>query len=341
METTKKKIIRIIIFLVIGAILFQLLSIIFMPDWVDNIDVTLSLRGFYQEQENSIDVLMVGNSNVYRGVSPMILWKEHGITAYDYSSPMQKMWLSYYLIKEAYQYQKPKVILLDVDEVFYDTEAPEQSVRKVLDNLRLGKNKIEAMEDSIFHLSAFDKLTYVFPILRYHARWNQLKEKDFRRISLDYDATYKGYMPTKKVKPYSKRENGEKPKKTEHTDIIEGNSKKYLEKIIQLCKENGTELILMELPSPTTWSSEKKEAMTQYAKEHNLKFIDLNTNDQVRIDWNTDTEDGGFHLNRNGAEKVSRYLSEYLSETHRLPNHRNEEKYKNWNSDLEAYEKQP
>lgn len=333
-----KIIIRVIAFFIIGIFLFNLISTILLPDWIDNSDVSLTIRGLYEEPENSLDVIFVGNSNVYRGVSPMQLWKEKGIASYDYSSPIQKVWISYYFIKECFEYQKPKVIVLDVDELFNDEQAPEQSIRKALDNMRFGKNKWEAINDPIFGHTFFDKLSYLFPIIRYHSRWDKLVARDLKRPLLSYHSTFKGYLPTKQTKGYKQKvQYMKKADRPIPSETLGEKSIQYLEKIVTLCKENGTKLILMELPSLKTWSATKNEAMATYAREHDLTFLDLNT-EEVGINWDTDTEDEGFHLNKNGACKVSNYLAKHLTDFYQLPDHRQEETYQRWNEDLKKYE---
>ena len=50
-------------------------------------------------QENTIDIIMLRNSDMYNGISPMKLWKDTGITSYHIGTPMQTTWTSYYLLK--------------------------------------------------------------------------------------------------------------------------------------------------------------------------------------------------------------------------------------------------
>ena len=66
--------------------------------------------------------------------------------------------------------------------------------------------------------------------------------------------------------------------------------------------------------------------------------MDFNViNDIVQIDWEKDTRDNGYHLNHFGAVKVTQYLGKYLSEKNILEDHRNDEKYNEWDASLERY----
>lgn len=339
MEQTekRKKIVRVILFLLIGILLFHIISTILLPEWVTAGDVTLSLRGFYQEKRNSIDVLFIGDSNVYRGVSPLAIWKEQGITSYDYSSPKQNLLLSYYSIKECLKTQKPKVIMLEVNQAFYEENPDEQSVRKVIDNMKLGTNKWQAINEPEFSHTNLEKLSYIFPIIRYHSRWDKLTDKDFARIKLSYHSTFKGYLPTKQIRPYQKKL--DYMKKGESQEQIGQKAKIYLDKIDSLCKQNNIKLVLMRIPEIESWSWEKNQDMTKYAKEKQLDFLDMNIEEGIHINWETDSEDAGAHLNITGAEKVSAFLGKYLKEVHHLEDHREDNKYETWKQALEEYEK--
>ena len=43
-------------------------------------DESNEIHAFYSEPEDTIDVLYVGSSPLLRGVSPMVMWQEHGFT---------------------------------------------------------------------------------------------------------------------------------------------------------------------------------------------------------------------------------------------------------------------
>lgn len=361
-----KNITRVIVFLAILILIIELVTPIFIPKWVSGTKEGYSYirKGFYNEDKNTIDVFFVGNSNVYRGVTPMLLWEKSGITSYDVAGSMQKMWNDYYMIKDAINYQKPKIIVLDLDAIFDDTPSQEEMARKYFDTMKLSNTKIEAISDPVFEFSTDVKLTYLFPILRYHSRWSEFNDNDFYLAYDSYHYYNKGFDMSGNVKfvknkynNYNNNDSKENNNTNNNNNNKENNNtnnknkdtqnnqekikipskcEKYIDKIIELCKENDIEIIFISLPNEYC-SEEKNTITTQFAKEKGIEYINLNEKiDEIKLNWNEDRSDE-FHLNIYGAEKVTNYLNNYF-EKYQLEDHRNDVKYRQWNLDLKEYQ---
>ena len=343
-----KNVLKIIIFLTIFIILFCGLGTFFNPtgtimEWFQSYTVI----EFYKEKPNTLDVLYVGNSCIYTGVSPMEVYKNTGITGYGFSTSGQRMVSSYYFIKEAFRTQKPKLVFLEIGEAFTGIDKnDEMSIRRAIDSLKFSTNKLEMIWDEDYKLSGFDKLSCIFPILRFHSRWNNLDESDLRKFIFNGNYTDKGYLLEKNTKKYegkvNRRLKKEKQEKQLQFEILKIPSevRVKIEKMIDFCKQNDSELIFIKLPEPIVWNEERHYIIQEYANEKGVKFLDLNYDEKINIDWLKDTQDEGNHLNLFGAEKVGKYLSDYLEENYNLPDHRNEEDYKDWNDFLVAYEEE-
>lgn len=64
----------------------------------------------FDERENSIDVIFLGHSGVYSGISPMEIYKKYGFTSYDFSQARQLPWESLEMLKAVLKVQKPAVL---------------------------------------------------------------------------------------------------------------------------------------------------------------------------------------------------------------------------------------
>ena len=337
-----KKLIRCVAFFIIGFLIFQVLTYVFVPKWNSKIDpATPRFKEFYRQEKNSIDVLAVGASDVGRGYSPVKVWKEYGITSFNLGTSNQTFSLAYYLIDEAIKYQKPKVIVLDMDALFVEKDAPEGEYRKLFDNLKLDNVKIQAINDE--KVRAGDKLPYIFPLLRFHSRYSELEEKDFKTKSLNEkykELSFMGMAMSEEIKPYVDAKQYMEDKG--ETEKVSDENLYYTEKIIDLCKKNDIQLLWDELPSATSWSYARYEKTLELAKKYNIEFIDYNLADMMynlNFNWMTDTADGGNHLNVQGAEKISNHIGKILSEKYNCKDYRKDiEKAKVWNEVVQRYD---
>lgn len=331
---------RALIFFMIGILLFLFLSPLFVPKTGNSKKgfYRAIIQGFYDEPENSLDAVFIGESSIYKSISPIEMWEEHGFASYDFASPGQKIWDSYYCMKEALKYQKPKVIILNADQAFDAKPLSKFFKSHLYDNMPLSMNKIEAVMDPVQKNTTEEMASYLFPIFKYHSRWSELDEEDFEMANENYHYAKKGYVLIKKKKAYKGDNNY--LQKEDKTNKITPESEKYLLKIKELCQENGIPLLLLEMPAPKVWNKTKQQEMTKWAVKNNVAFLDLNkVVNEMGIDWKTDTSDKGIHMNIYGAKKVTKYVGNYLKENYSLPDHRNDPNYRHWKQDQEEYEK--
>ena len=99
-----------------------------------------------------------------------------------------------------------------------------------------------------------------------------------------------------------------------------------LDKIRDICQEKGIDLLLIKAPSLYPyWYDEWNKQCEDYARENGLNYINfLGITDEVGLDYNTDTYDGGLHMNLSGAEKLADYLGAYLQREYGLKDRRSD-----------------
>lgn len=341
MKKMRKSILGITCFLIVLITCLNITSKIFIPKWRNNGDayMTSSMANFYKEKKDSLDVLFLGDSSVYRGVNPSILWKEQGITSYVYGSPAQRVWLSYYMLKEALRYQKPKVVVIEANELYSGGSAKSGSYRKVFDNMKLGPVKLEAMNDPIFKFGVGSKVSLLFPIFEYHNRYNELTWDDVKyAFGDDKEYNRKGYAINAGFKPYAGKPNYMKKKEGKPAKIGK-RTKKYLDKIIDLCEENDIELAILKVPSAADWNEDKNKEVQTLCKNKKLMLLDLNKEMKyTKINWKKDTADQGVHLNLYGAEKVTKEVGDFLYENFNLSKTQDQEVIQAFNQSYDQYE---
>ncbi len=263
------------------------------------------------EPKDTLDVIAVGNSDLYSGVLPMDIYEKYGTTMYVCGQSKQKMPECYDMLKKALSKQSPKLVIIETDTIFY------------------GKNDLHQVIES--------EIDIKIPAIKYHDRWKALTLADFAlRVKYNEINVAKGYAYIKctDVKPYV---SDEYMHKTDERAEMQPLAKLYLDKMVKLCEKRDIPILFLELPSATSWNMEKHNAMSDYAKEAGYPFVDMNLMD-VGIDWTMDTRDKGNHLNYSGAQKTTAELGKYLAENYTLPDRRNDEKISAiWNADLEKF----
>lgn len=268
-----------------------------------------SLIQIQKEPENSIDLLILGDSLSYTALSPMQMWRDYGITSFIGGQSGQKIHETYYMLKTALETQSPKLVVIETDVLLHS--------RTGLGRIR---EKIE------------EKLSFYFPVFRYHNIWKPLL------MGTEYaEESYKGFMLRDTIQAYKK---GEYMKETADKVTLSPVVTEYMDKIINLCSENDIQILLVSTPSPVNYNFKKYNALKEYAKENNLKYLDMNLKvKKLGINWESDTLDKGDHLNLLGAQKITGYFGDYLKSRYNLLDHRKDKKYEMWNRDAEDYEK--
>lgn len=315
------KIYKWLITLAVFAGCFFCLQRLFIPKYASGQYEGNLIREYYGEAKDH-DVLIIGDCEVYENISPVTLWEEYGITSFIRGSAQQLMWQSYYLLEEALRYEKPKVVVFSILAMQYDTPQYEPYNRLTLDDMKVSDLKYKAVAAS--RMEGEDWLSYALPLLRYHDRWSELSGEDFKYFFNKPKVSVNGFMIRTDVKPIAPEDVPEGMKKPDYR--FGENSYFYLDKMTQLCADNGVALVLIKAPSLYPyWYPQWDEQMKDYAEKNNLLYINfLDYIDEIGLDFGTDTYDAGLHLNVFGAEKLAVYFGKILQNEFQLENRQDE-----------------
>ena len=335
MKLKKFRIVRIIILFLAGLLLsLWLLQRLLVPKYIEeNEEGVLSAEYYDNAGEN--DVLFIGDCEVYSNFSPITLWQEYGITSVIRGTPQQLIWQSYYMLEDTLRYETPKVVVYNVFSMRYDKPQSEAYNRLTLDGMRWSSVKSDAIKASMTEEESY--LSYMFPILRFHSRWNELTSEDFRYLFGTEQLSHNGYVMRVDTKPVEYL-----PDPIPLADYSYGDIDwEYLDKIRDCCKEHGITLILIKSASCYPyWFPEWDQQIRDYAAENDLTYVNfLEHQEETGIDYSTDTYDAGLHLNLSGAEKSSRYFGKLLLQQKGITDRRTDtELTKKWDEKIAFYE---
>ncbi len=326
--------VRTLVSLVLAMGVLWSLQRLLMPKYMTGITEGAMVAEYYGERKDH-DVIMIGDCELYENFSPAVLWREYGINSYIRGSAQQLIWQSYYFAEETFRYEKPKALVFNVLAMQYDEPQKESYNRMTLDGMKWSPSKIKSINASMTEGESF--IDYLFPILRYHSRWNELTRDDFTYFFGKKTVTHNGYYMRVDTRPAKDIPGG--PVLADY-DFGE-NAYRYLDMLTALCEENGVELILVKAPSLYPyWYPEWDDQIRRYAASHNLRYYNFLENiDEIGLDFNTDTYDAGLHLNLSGAEKLTRYFGKILANDCGIKSRRGESALeKEWEDKLRRYD---
>ncbi len=303
----KKTALRITASILIFVLLFTLLQKLVVPKYA-SASREGNLIGEYYDETREHDVLFLGDCEIYGNFSPVELWRSCGLTSYLRASAEQLIWQSYYLLEEMLTRETPKAVVLNCLALRHNEPDSEAYNRMTLDGMRLSPSKLRAVRASMTEDESF--LSYLFPLLRFHSRWSELEKEDLTYLFSREKVSFEGYMLRCDVQPETRL-----PSVRPLPDYRFGeNAMNYLDKITALCREKGICLILIKAPVDYPyWYDEWDSQVGEYADENGLRYVNLLRED-TGIDMQTDSYDGGLHLNVKGAEKATRFLGRIILE---------------------------
>lgn len=308
-----KKYIHVVLFLAVLIAILYYSSMIFVPK--NNLDGygmrDISANGILGEKDETLDVVILGDSEAYSSFSPMEMYHQHGMTSYVCATSGQPLYYTKSLLERTLKTQSPQVVVIETNAIFRNFSSAEPIA---------------------------DKISELLPVFDYHDRWKSLNTDDLTgTVNYTYNNVLKGFnyntsvLKVQDLKGYME--------KTDKKEAIPLFNQYLLDSMVQTCKDQGIEVVLVSTPSPVNWDSRKHNRIEHYASQKNIRYVDLNDQKLVNIDWQKDTRDAGDHLNYSGAKKVTAFLGNYLHKTFHLPDHRQDENYETWKKSWEDYKK--
>lgn len=367
-----RKLMRAICFCLLFVILFVFLSGAFIPrtgTTEDGMESRIS-KAYRGEPRDSIDTVFIGNSDIYRAISPVDLFHQTGITSAIAGRPNKQLSEVPGDIRDILRYQNPKTIVLETDCMFSGTnpgfkkgispleaeaakvDVAGQAPSKATDADVAGQTPSKATnapQQNIFDKckallqegdSAFlAALNYKFPLVKYHDNWKHLKLTTFLQPRGKYHFSNKGMAYANTVKAYPFGNEYMQLSGGKHAMLREEKLDQF-QKIYDLCDRNGIRLVLLTVPSANTWNKGKSDTVKQLAKKYDLTYYDYNRQLPAGFDWATDSKDGGNHLNYAGASAVTKDLAKKLTDDLTMnPTSLTKEQKQQWKKDYEHFHK--
>lgn len=293
------------------------------------------LQGYYLEEKNSLDMVIMGASEVMNGYSAAEVYSTNGLTSYPYSFAVNPVSLWKYELWDIERTQHPQVLIIEINGALYREDkyissddfdrllAENMPISDVL--LRLVKDKNENLAESMF------------PFIKYHYKWNEIREEYVKdRWELFKD----GYSRLRGTKTPLYRDNykieGDYVA-DETTADLNQNGEDELKAFLEECKKSKIpNIVFVEFPH--ILNREKAYERHQRAnrageiiKEAGFDYYDFTKDiEKIGLDTRADFYDT-HHMIASGQKKFSQYLGDLMVTNYGItPKKQSEKNKKEW-----------
>ncbi|MDO5701930.1 MAG: hypothetical protein Q4G47_01060 [Lachnospiraceae bacterium] len=283
------------------------------------------------EEKQGFDVFFTGQSHMQVGVYPMELWGDYGIASFNLGQSGETIPFTYWILRLAFNYHTPKLVVVETRRMDIERRRLGEYIYPVWDAFPLSLTRLEAALDLEGTVNRF--MERLFPLMKYHHRWEMLAKKDFEQepLLIDNGATHYDGDELAVVEP------GEYPVIDENDSLPPTDlALSYLEKTIELCQSKGIEVLLTELPFPASEDEQRyANGVKAIADRYGVEYLNFHHN-RSAINLNTDLSDE-THVNDSGAIKITAIFGQYIKEHYDIPDRRNDPDYAPWEEQYREY----
>lgn len=327
-----KKILGTVVFLGIGIVLFVHISYLLRPASKDFFRADFT--GFYAEEEDSLDIVALGSSALYRYLDNPYLWDEYGYTSYNLATPRQSNFITCDLIDEINKTQSPQLVIVETRKFLNseDKSANADRLSIVHDNMKYSWNRIELINSVIDTWP--ERINAYFDIITYHDAWEDFSSENFKYIDNEEAHEYKGWKFAPNVQAIEKPEyiSGDE------TVPIPKAAEESLIELMEKCKKEDIQVLFVATPwNIGTESQMKNRYIGELVEEYGFQFLDCNQHvEEIGLDFERDFYNQK-HTNLVGAIKVTDFIGSYIGEHYDLSTEHTKEVTDDWNRMLEKY----
>lgn len=313
MKKKIEKIFKISIFLIIVICGISMIN----PYYAGRNKEDFNYQAFRKMKENP-DILIFGSSLANCSISPVVLYDSYGLTSFNLAARGQKPITTNYVIKEACKIHKPKIVVIVLDymdqakgsaTLTEDILTTKEIRTSLCNNFRfLQKN---------FKGNSMEYIKYFFPLFQFH---DKILKGEMDEIEGTETGYYKYLFRKGFMKEYG-QDGMEEVLKDRHQQELSLEYIALMDEVVDFCEEKDIKLMFVSLPN-SDHAIYTESFKKQFQQCDFLDYYDLFHS--IGLNFKTDYYDD-YHMNYNGAQKVSHYLSQYIQLKYQLPDHRGDQ----------------
>ena len=333
--TQTKKILKVLLFAALAVLMIHWIGSVL----VENGDMEfVSVAGFYQEPENTVDAVFIGASNTYMFFQPPLAWEDHGIAVYNLISGSMPARALKYMMKDAHKKQPDALLIVNLNEIKADFLSAEY-FHRIVDNMPFSQNKIDLIRDlgpRMGYENFWDQLEFYFPVILFHDRWSKLSSNDFYpgSVGLKGGSTAEGLLGggVDFVSGYQP---------TNQRTALQSDQETVINDLIEVCAENPDMKVLFvfvpQIRSNVNVIGQFNEAADRLTAAGLDVFNMFSDIDAMGVDLRIDFRDL-HHMNIHGSLKFTEYFANYLVDHYGFTDKRGDPAYASWDDAAERYD---
>ena len=281
-------------------------------------------------EKQQCEVKVFGSCHAYTSFDPSVLREQTGLDSFVYANPCEIIPTTYAQMAAQFKKHVPKVALVEAWGIDpYDTylgteEILGEYLKSDLASMDFSRARQQVIRD---YIPRNEIIETTFPFFLYRER---LINRSVKAVDFDYsfEAASELNDPGVQREIKSRLENdgfrrnltGSVPQYLNwQSHIEEGETMqidplilKYIQRIIDLCRDNGVTLIFYRAPYLSSQNELRcVNTLRQLCEENGVLYIDLEQ--EIEYDYTTDFFDYQ-HLSAAGAAKATQLLGEYIVE---------------------------
>jgi hypothetical protein len=286
------------------------------------------VKGFFNEAENSLDVVLMGASEVYSDFAPGYAYKQDGITSYLFATQSNSILNYKSQLKNILSRQSPDVIVIELNGALYGDESEatkEANLHNYSDNIPLDAAKAEWLSQPQID----NKAEYLFPLIKYHGVWSDFP-KDWKYQQTIFGDRLRGYNYLKGIlnetgifRNTQRSMNDMLPMSKDSKEPLTTIEESGLRDLLEYCRsENLKNVVFARFPHIVvrrTFSRfARSNTVADIVREYGFDYLNLELNfadtglDEEKDFYNLD------HLNIYGQKKFTAYLTDTLKKSYSL-----------------------
>lgn len=282
------------------------------------------IKGFYEEDKNSLDIVYLGASEVYSDIAPGHAYEKNGVTSYLFATQANSILNYKSQLKNILSRQDPDLIVIELNGAVYGDEeevTKEPNLRNYADNVPLDLTKAEWIMEN----GGKNTAEYLFPFIKYHGVWSDTKNKREqvykKTIIQDQQRGYnylKGVLNETNIFRNTQRSMNESlPKSAGVTEPLTQIEEKGLRELLQFCKDEKLDNVVFarfpHIVVRRTFSRfARSNTVGEIVKEYGFDYLNFERDIALtKLDENKDFYNLD-HLNVYGQQKFTDFLTDYL-----------------------------